>query len=168
MFPKNVFLRFLFDHYFISVTYVLSMFSSSFSSCRAIKAFQQLLYVSPDFVRSNEAHLRLGLMFKVTHEYESSLKHLQLALLDSAPCTFSKFESKFCFRCTCSIDRFPMNVLGFFNWTFPRFFFINSLVFSFFFLDVFSFCSTFSYCAPLWTTRQIQNCKGIVRTFAWR
>lgn len=68
--------------------------SLSLHRCRAIKAFQQLLYVSPDFARSNEVHLRLGLIFKVTHDYEAALKHLQLALVDSAPCTFSKFESK--------------------------------------------------------------------------
>lgn len=61
---------------------------------RATKAFQQLLYVSPDFARSNEVHLRLGLMFKVNHDYEAALKHLQLALFDSSPCTFTKFESK--------------------------------------------------------------------------
>ena len=72
----------------------LSIFSSFFLVCRAIKAFQQLLYVNPDFARSNEAHLRLGLMFKVNREYEIALKHLQLALYDSSPCTFSKFESK--------------------------------------------------------------------------
>ena len=62
---------------------------------RAIKAFQQLLYVSPDFARSNEVHLRLGLMFKVNNDFEASLKHLQLAQLDLAPCTFSKYESEF-------------------------------------------------------------------------
>ncbi|XP_037903545.1 histone demethylase UTY isoform X2 [Hermetia illucens] len=61
----------------------------------AIKAFQQLLYVNPDFTRANEAHLRLGFMFKVNADYEASLKHLQLALLDSAPCTFSKLQIRF-------------------------------------------------------------------------
>lgn len=45
-------------------------------------------------MRANEVHLRLGLMFKVNNDFESALKHLQLALLDSAPCTFSKLESK--------------------------------------------------------------------------
>lgn len=62
---------------------------------RSIKAFQQLLYVCPDFQRANEVHLRLGLMFKANNEYESSLKHLQLAISDSAPCTFSKLESEY-------------------------------------------------------------------------
>lgn len=46
-------------------------------------------------MRANEVHLRLGLMFKVNNDFESALKHLQLALLDSAPCTFSKLESKY-------------------------------------------------------------------------
>lgn len=76
---------------------------------RSIKAFQQLLYVCPDFARSNEAHLRLGLIFKVNHDYEASLKHLQLALFDSSPCTFSDFESTstyfvcFCFLWNCFV-----------------------------------------------------------------
>lgn len=61
---------------------------------RATKAFQKLLYVCPDFARSNEVHLRLGLMFKVNHDYVAALKHLQLALHDSSPCTRTKLESK--------------------------------------------------------------------------
>jgi hypothetical protein len=66
-----------------------------FLFCRSIKAFQQLLYVSPDFVRANEVHLRLGLMFKVNGNFEQSLKHLQLALLDSSACTFTKLDSEY-------------------------------------------------------------------------
>nr|CAH7745869.1 unnamed protein product [Callosobruchus chinensis] len=50
----------------------------SFLGYRAVKAFQQLLYVSPSFQRANEVNLRLGLMFKVTQEYKSAHKHLQL------------------------------------------------------------------------------------------
>ncbi|KAK5639667.1 hypothetical protein RI129_012159 [Pyrocoelia pectoralis] len=61
----------------------------------SVKAFQQLLYVSPGFQKANEVHLRLGLMFKVTQEYESSLKHFQLALTDSNPCTASHSIIKF-------------------------------------------------------------------------
>ncbi|XP_044256246.1 lysine-specific demethylase 6A isoform X2 [Tribolium madens] len=61
----------------------------------AVKAFQQLLYVSPSFQRANEVHLRLGLMFKATQEYESALKHLQLALVDNSPCTTPKSIIKF-------------------------------------------------------------------------
>lgn len=61
---------------------------------RAIKSFQQVLYVEPGFCRSNEVHLRLGLMFKVNNDWESSLKHLQLSLIDSSPSSFSKVESK--------------------------------------------------------------------------
>ncbi|XP_065394907.1 lysine-specific demethylase 6A isoform X18 [Macaca fascicularis] len=40
----------------------------------AIKAFQEVLYVDPSFCRAKEIHLRLGLMFKVNTDYESSLK----------------------------------------------------------------------------------------------
>lgn len=43
-------------------------------SFRAIKAFQEALYVDPSFCRAKEIHLRLGLMFKVNTDYESSLK----------------------------------------------------------------------------------------------
>ncbi|XP_051563823.1 lysine-specific demethylase 6A-like isoform X4 [Myxocyprinus asiaticus] len=62
---------------------------------RAIKAFQEVLYVDPSFLRAKEIHLRLGLMFKVNTDYESSLKHFQLALIDSTPCTLSKAEIQF-------------------------------------------------------------------------
>ena len=45
-----------------------------FCSLRAIKAFQQLLYIDPSFGRSNEVHLRLGLMFKAMNNFDASLK----------------------------------------------------------------------------------------------
>uniref|UniRef100_A0A8C9YAB6 [histone H3]-trimethyl-L-lysine(27) demethylase n=1 Tax=Sander lucioperca TaxID=283035 RepID=A0A8C9YAB6_SANLU len=61
----------------------------------AIKAFQEVLYIDPGFSRSKEIHLRLGLMFKANTDYESSLKHFQLALIDSNLCTLSKAESKY-------------------------------------------------------------------------
>ncbi|XP_061090567.1 lysine-specific demethylase 6A-like isoform X3 [Conger conger] len=62
---------------------------------RAIKAFQEVLYIDPNFSRAKEIHLRLGVMFKVNTDYESSLKHFQLALIDSTPCTLSKAEIQF-------------------------------------------------------------------------
>nr|XP_004665828.1 lysine-specific demethylase 6A isoform X4 [Jaculus jaculus] len=61
----------------------------------AIKAFQEVLYVDPSFCRAKEIHLRLGLMFKVNTDYESSLKHLQLALVDCNLCTLSNAEIQF-------------------------------------------------------------------------
>ncbi|XP_025953796.1 lysine-specific demethylase 6A isoform X13 [Dromaius novaehollandiae] len=61
----------------------------------AIKAFQEALYVDPSFCRAKEIHLRLGLMFKVNTDYESSLKHFQLALIDCNPCTLSNAEIQF-------------------------------------------------------------------------
>lgn len=42
--------------------------------CRAIKAFQEVLYIDPSFSRAKEIHLRLGLMFKVNTDYDLSLK----------------------------------------------------------------------------------------------
>ncbi|XP_053524166.1 lysine-specific demethylase 6A-like isoform X8 [Artibeus jamaicensis] len=61
----------------------------------AIKAFQEVLYVDPGFCRAKEIHLRLGLMFKVNTDYESSLKHFRLALIDCNPCTLSSVEIQF-------------------------------------------------------------------------
>ncbi|XP_064800049.1 lysine-specific demethylase 6A-like isoform X6 [Oncorhynchus masou masou] len=61
----------------------------------AIKAFQDGLYIDPSFSRATEIHMRLGLMFKGNTNYESSLKHFQLALIDSNPCTLSKAEIQF-------------------------------------------------------------------------
>ncbi|XP_075395900.1 lysine-specific demethylase 6A-like isoform X2 [Tenrec ecaudatus] len=61
----------------------------------AIKAFQEVLYIDPGFCRAKEIHLRLGLMFKVNTDYESSLKHFHLALIDCNPCSLSTAEIKF-------------------------------------------------------------------------
>ncbi|XP_066247383.1 lysine-specific demethylase 6A isoform X1 [Euwallacea similis] len=61
----------------------------------SVKAFQQLLYVSPGFQRANEVHLRLGFMFKVTHEYHLAHKHLQLALVDASPSSTPKNTVRF-------------------------------------------------------------------------
>ncbi|XKL62625.1 hypothetical protein PGB90_002458 [Kerria lacca] len=63
----------------------------------SVKSFRQVLYIEPSYARANEIHLRLGLMFKVNNDWDASLKHLQLALFDSSPSTFSKLESKFFF-----------------------------------------------------------------------
>uniref|UniRef100_A0A8C4SB31 [histone H3]-trimethyl-L-lysine(27) demethylase n=1 Tax=Erpetoichthys calabaricus TaxID=27687 RepID=A0A8C4SB31_ERPCA len=46
----------------------------------AIKAFQEVLYIDSSFSRAKEIHLRLGLMFKVNTDYESSLKLFLLYL----------------------------------------------------------------------------------------
>ena len=63
---------------------------------RSVKAFQELLYINPDFQRANEVHVRLGFMFKVIGDYDKSLKHYNLALLDqTSSCTFTPLESKF-------------------------------------------------------------------------
>ncbi|KAF2362119.1 JmjC domain [Trinorchestia longiramus] len=64
-------------------------------SSPAIKSFQQVLYIDSSFSRANEVHLRLGLMLKVQNDFEGALKHFQLALLDSGPCSFTKLEIRF-------------------------------------------------------------------------
>lgn len=58
----------------------------------AIKAYQQVLYIEPSFSQANEVHLRLGLMYKILNNYESSHKHFRLALQDNTKCTVSKAE----------------------------------------------------------------------------
>lgn len=83
------------QRYITKCTFAARLFSVFLYCFRAVKAFQQLLYVAPGFQRANEVHLRLGLMFKVTQEYESALKHLQLALVDNSPCTTPKTKSKY-------------------------------------------------------------------------
>ena len=53
---------------------------------RAIRSFQQVLYVDPCFSRANEVHIRLGLIYKVNSDYESSIKvsasHLFIILFE--------------------------------------------------------------------------------------
>ncbi|XP_040079376.1 lysine-specific demethylase 6A isoform X4 [Ixodes scapularis] len=61
----------------------------------SIKAFRQVLYIDPGFQRANEIHFRLALMFKAISDYESSLKHFQLAQTDSRLSTFTKAEIRF-------------------------------------------------------------------------
>lgn len=79
-----------------SFLYGLGMVYFHYSAFQwAIKAFQEVLYIDPSFSRAKEIHLRLGLMFKVNTDYESSLKHFQLALIDTNHCTLSKAEIQF-------------------------------------------------------------------------
>ncbi|XP_078514437.1 lysine-specific demethylase 6A isoform X2 [Lissotriton helveticus] len=61
----------------------------------AIRAFQEVLYIDPSFCQAKEIHLRLGLMFKANTDYESSLKHFKLAMVDCNSSTLSKPEIQF-------------------------------------------------------------------------
>ena len=61
----------------------------------ANKAFHDLLYLYPAFDKANEVHLRLGIMSKVNGDYDISLMHFNMALNDTAPCTFSPLEIQF-------------------------------------------------------------------------
>lgn len=73
---------------------------------RAIKAFQEVLYIDPSFSRAKEIHLRLALMFKVNTDYESSLKvsqslifHLNNWVSKNKGCmTVTRKEKTFPFR----------------------------------------------------------------------
>ena len=59
------------------------------------KSFHDLLYLYPAFDRANEVHLRLGIMAKINGDYEIALNHLNAALNDTSPCTFSSLEIQF-------------------------------------------------------------------------
>jgi len=62
----------------------------------ADRAFHDLLYLYPAFERSNEVHLRLGIMAKISGDYDISLKYLNTALSDvSSACSFTRHEIKF-------------------------------------------------------------------------
>lgn len=79
---------------YMSIHAMLIFFIFYFCHCRSVRAFQELLYVCPDFQRANEAHLRLGFMFKVIGDYERSLKHYNLAAIDQRTnCSFTQLES---------------------------------------------------------------------------
>lgn len=85
---------FTFAYFVVFALFLNEWTDSIFFFRRAVKAFRQVLYIEPSYPRANEIHLRLGLMFKVNNNWDASLKHLQLALLDSSPSTFSKLESE--------------------------------------------------------------------------
>ena len=61
----------------------------------AQKAFEQALYVDPGFAQANEIHLRLGIIAKMKSDFESSLKHFQMAQNDCSPCTLSALDIQF-------------------------------------------------------------------------
>ncbi|KAK7489295.1 hypothetical protein BaRGS_00019403 [Batillaria attramentaria] len=61
---------------------------------RSVKTFLDLLYQDRGFLRANEVHARLGLMFKVLKNYEGSLKHFKLRLSDESECTISNVETR--------------------------------------------------------------------------
>uniref|UniRef100_A0A671XTI9 [histone H3]-trimethyl-L-lysine(27) demethylase n=1 Tax=Sparus aurata TaxID=8175 RepID=A0A671XTI9_SPAAU len=91
--------------------YGLGMVYFHYNAFHAIKAFQEVLYIDPSFSRAKEIHLRLGLMFKVNTDYESSLKHFQLALIDSNLCTLSKAETaKEAYESLLQTENLPVQV----------------------------------------------------------
>ena len=45
--------------------------------------------------RANEVHLRLGLIFKMKNDFDTSLKHFSLAKSDSSACSFTPLEIRF-------------------------------------------------------------------------
>ncbi|RWS28045.1 lysine-specific demethylase 6A-like isoform X1 [Leptotrombidium deliense] len=96
----------------VSFLYGLGLVYFHFNAYRwAIKAFRQLLYVNSVFYRSNEVHLRLGLIFKVYADYSPALKvstkseflnetdwssqHFKLALSNRNPSSLTPSEIEF-------------------------------------------------------------------------
>lgn len=74
LFKTTSHLSIVFYTLMILMLFSLLVLSFFLSLHRAIKAFQEVLYIDPGFSRAKEIHLRLGLMFKVNTDYESSLK----------------------------------------------------------------------------------------------
>lgn len=62
----------------------------------AIKSFLSALYKDSGFLRTNEIHFRLALIYKELRQFEFSLKHFNLAHSDSNNSSISKQEIKFC------------------------------------------------------------------------
>ncbi|KAH8853179.1 Lysine-specific demethylase 6A [Schistosoma japonicum] len=62
---------------------------------KAIKLFQQILYLQPWFPKCKEIHIRLGYIYKVQSNFERSLRHFRQALNDSTPGTFDRIELRF-------------------------------------------------------------------------
>ena len=63
--------------------YGLGMIFSMHNSYQlATIAFQQVLYMDPGCQRANEVHLRLGVIAMENYDFETSLKHLTLAMND--------------------------------------------------------------------------------------
>ncbi|KAH7636362.1 lysine-specific demethylase 6a-like protein [Dermatophagoides farinae] len=60
-----------------------------------IKAFKQLIYTDRQFSRTNEAHVRLAIIYKFLHHYSLAHKHFRIALNDTNFCTLGKNELKF-------------------------------------------------------------------------
>uniref|UniRef100_A0A672RYI4 [histone H3]-trimethyl-L-lysine(27) demethylase n=1 Tax=Sinocyclocheilus grahami TaxID=75366 RepID=A0A672RYI4_SINGR len=74
----------------------------------AIKAFQEVLYIDPSFSRTKEIHLRLGLMFKVNTDYESSLK---VCLLTALADPFKKYHvAKEAYESLLQTENLPVQV----------------------------------------------------------
>jgi len=57
-----------------------------------VKLFRQLLYNDPNFVKSNEVHCRLGLVFKATNHHQLAIKHFQLASTTASPVSSPKLK----------------------------------------------------------------------------
>uniref|UniRef100_A0A4Y6EQY7 [histone H3]-trimethyl-L-lysine(27) demethylase n=1 Tax=Brachionus koreanus TaxID=1199090 RepID=A0A4Y6EQY7_9BILA len=73
---------------------ILFDYDSRFSE----KSFLCALYKDSYFQRVNEIHLRLGLIYRELNNFQQSLKHFNLALIDtlSSLASLSKNEIKFC------------------------------------------------------------------------
>ncbi|XP_076805994.1 histone demethylase UTY-like [Clavelina lepadiformis] len=61
----------------------------------SVKLFQQLLYYDPGFSKANEVHCRLGLIFKLTGNHQSAIKHFRQSLSDYRYCSVNKSEILF-------------------------------------------------------------------------
>ena len=77
-------------------------------SCRAVRAFQNLLYVEPGFSRAADVHVRLALVFKTNSEYDLCVKVSLLLLLmyvciymDASTCSCLCIRFVLMYSCVC-------------------------------------------------------------------
>ena len=75
----------------------LLLFSKSSTSTQDSPGMQkkyQYIYLIVNLFpfRANEVHLRLGLIYKMKNDFDTSLKHFTLAKNDSSPCSFTPLE----------------------------------------------------------------------------
>ena len=70
----------------------------SYQFCRyneARAAFHQVLYVDPGFQRTKEVHMRLGIIARMSGDWETGRRHFLQVIIDPSVCSFTIAEIRF-------------------------------------------------------------------------
>ena len=70
----------------------------SYQFCRyneARAAFHQVLYMDPGFQRTKEVHMRLGIIARMSGDWETGRKHFLQVIIDPSVCSFTIAEIRF-------------------------------------------------------------------------